>query len=188
MIQKRIFLSINLPNKIRQDIFSVISDWPKEKYKIVKKENLHFTVFYFGYFPENKISLVNESFKEILEKIKPFYVEMEKINSFPLNSPIKKIIYIEIKENENINLIRRELNEKRKIFKKENFILEKKENFIPHITLAQIKNFKKQTKLNKLINLKEFYKIKIKINNIHLMESEIINREPKYKIINTFTI
>jgi RNA 2',3'-cyclic 3'-phosphodiesterase len=189
MKQKRLFLSINLPEKVKNDIFSITSNWPSDIYKIVKKENLHLTIFFFGYFPENKINLIREIIKEISKITSYFYIETIKIESFPLSSKKTKIIFLEIKENLKIKSINNYLKDKRKFIKNENFVLKNKKDFIPHITLGQV-NYHKINELesDEILDIGDSFNLKIKINSLELMESELTNKGPKYSLIESFPL
>ena len=79
---KRVFIAINIPDKIRQEIFAACGKaLDAKRWKVVPPENLHLTLHFLGYLGEAKIREVQEALKA-LHGVKNFDLELKGIGSF----------------------------------------------------------------------------------------------------------
>jgi len=154
----RLFLGINLPEKVRQEIYS-FSEKINGTFKRVEEENIHITLKFIG--EANK--------EEIIEKIKnlrfsKFISSLGKLGFFP-NQKYIRVAWIGIeKGNQEIIEIH---NKTAEIFGKE-------KEFTPHITIARVKG---ETNLNDLtFNSKSEFLVE----NITLFSSELTPKGPIY--------
>ena len=72
---KRIFIAVNLPEEIKESLNGLIEKLPKDKVKAVKKENLHITMKFLGYMPEETLP---ELYKKLnaLRKFQKFRIKI----------------------------------------------------------------------------------------------------------------
>jgi 2'-5' RNA ligase len=172
-LNKRIFLALNLPQETKNEITKKYGK-TLEELKKVKKENLHITLLFLGYFPEEKIKEIKEKLKKI--KHEKFQVLIKGIGSF--NS---RVIFLKIEEGkEKIKELHHKISNALEI---------KDERFNPHLTIARNKKLKKE-KFNGVI--KELKKIsfekRIEIKEFDLMESILSPTGAKYKKIYSFEL
>jgi 2'-5' RNA ligase len=171
----RIFIAIKIPEEIKTKIeknFSKKLD--KEKFKIVKKENLHITLLFLG--EKNK-----EETNTIIQKIQTidhseFEIKLSQTESFGKNT-----IWIKIKKGE------KELKE---IYKKISEVLGiKTEKFSPHVTIARNKKatYEEVKKIIQELNKQKFEE-KFAAQEIHLMESKLNQTGPEYADLSSKTL
>lgn len=174
-MNKRLFFAVNFPEKVKNEI--------KEKYygklespeiKKVKKENIHLTLLFLGYFPEEKIKEIKEKTGKIQKE--KFVLGIKGIGSF--NS---RIIFLEIeKGKEKIKEIYSEICKAMEM---------PKEKFTAHATIAR----------NKKMNSKEFgelveelkkisFEKEFEVKSFELMESELHSSGPEYKTVYSFNL
>ncbi len=78
---KRLFFAVNIPERIRREIFSRLSSkLPKEGLKIVPEQNIHFTLLFLGDFPEEALQELKE--KAETAQLQKFELEVEEIGFF----------------------------------------------------------------------------------------------------------
>lgn len=168
---KRIFIAINIPEKIKQELFERYSKkLPKNRLKIVEETNLHITILFLGYLTEQAISELEKKLLE-LKKEKSFNAIVSGIGEF--NS---RVIWIgTTKGSEEITSIHD------KIIK----LLEiQDEKFHPHITIARNKELKSVEIKNIIETLgKEKIEFEFKAQSIDIMESKLKPGGAEYLII-----
>jgi len=96
---KRIFIAINLPDDIKNQLSLKQSKLDKlfSKSDIpvrwTKKENLHLTLYFLGYIRENKLESVFELTKKTSSSFESFSIKLNKIVYAPLNSFPPRMIW-----------------------------------------------------------------------------------------------
>ena len=167
---KRIFIAVNLPEEIKESLNGLIEKLPKDKVKAVKKENLHITMKFLGYMPEETLP---ELYKKLnaLRKFQKFRIKISNIGFFKT-----RILWIGINEGKEI------LGEISKDI--ENILDLNKEEFTSHITIARNK-FLKLGEFRELAN--ELNKIKTEeiflAKSVDVMESALEKNGPIYKVL-----
>jgi len=102
-LNKRIFFSLNLPENVKEEIYKKYGkEIESDGLKKVKKDNLHITLLFLGYFPEEKIKELEEKLQKV--KMEKFSVFIKGIKCF--NS---RVMFLELKKGEEKI---KELNEK----------------------------------------------------------------------------
>jgi len=173
---KRIFLALNLPLNIKQDIFNLYVKINSGNVKWTTFDNLHITVKFIGGIEESD-----------LQKLKTFLTANLKISSIDLK--IKDTIFFPKFGPPKIIALQGVLNEKNnqkidqflKLLSSElNFISPEQYPFTPHITIGRVKNFIKKE------NYQFHYQNHCQINTIDLMHSTLTPDGPIYKIIKSY--
>ncbi len=186
-IKKRLFIAIDLPDKIKQELFLFSKDFLEIPVKWIRKENLHITLLFLGYLPEGKIENLKKIIKKVCLKQTFFELELKKIDYFPIHPKVPKMIWVKIKKSDNLSILRNSLKKEIDKSKNENFSLKEKNDFVPHINLALISQWKlKQFNLDEIPNVKKELKLKINVNSIKLMESRLEKSGSKYITLENF--
>ena len=139
----RAFISIEIPEKIKQEIERIQKQIPEFKGKSVEKENLHLTLKFLGEISQELVDNVKSRLFYL--KFKPIKLELNAIGTFSYqNNP--RIVWLKINGAE-------ELQKKIDIALSELFPEE--ERFMSHLTIARIKyvNNKKEFE-NELSSIK----------------------------------
>jgi len=170
-LNKRIFIAVNLPNELKKEIFETISSkLPNADCKIVAEKNLHITLKFLGYLPEEKINKIKEKMKAF-QGFERFKIKLEKIGSFG-----NKVLWIGLSEGtEQLNLISDKLNK----------LLELTDDrFHAHITIARNKSLKANEVIELIENLNsEKLEKEFTAKNMGLMESVLSSTGPTYSIL-----
>lgn len=179
----RTFISIELPERIRKEIFKEFEKLRGSGFvsgNFVKKENLHLTLKFLGELSEEEISKIKEKLLEV--EFSKLNLCTGEIGFFPSENYVR-VLWVDL------------ISEKTKYLKD---ILEEKlleiginkdsRPFSSHLTVVRIKTVKDKEKfLEKLKELK-VKKLNFEIDKISLVKSELTKKGPVYKILEEFTL
>lgn len=184
-MNKRLFIAINLPKEIKDQLFNLVLELIKanknKPIKWVEQDNFHLTLHFLGSVPEEKISLINDALEPIAAKFPSLKFRLAPvISAFPdINDP--KIIFLEMKELNDGKTIRlhKEIGEK---LKNSGYEIDYRP-FRLHLTLGRVK-FPTVIKIpNFTIPNSEFL-----IQSIDLMSSELTPVGPIYSKISQYSL
>ena len=181
----RSFLAIEIEKDLIPKI-SKVQDSFKEteaNIKYVSKENMHFTLKFFGDVDEDKLEEIELTIKKVLKNHSSFDLTIEGCGNFP-KPDIIKVIWIGIAKNEAMINLQKDLD---KEFKKIGFRKEKK--FISHLTIGRPRNQKNKNELKNIIKENKNVKIgSMKVSKIHLKKSTLTPKGPIYEDIKVFDL
>lgn len=196
--EHRCFLAIDMQPSLVEKIGEVQKEFKKTKnnVKYTEKENLHFTIKFFGNITEDKIDEIKNVIKKVIIKIKEesindilddadFKTELaiEGIGTFP-NKKYMKVLWIGTKNNDFLTDLQKELDSE---FEKIGF--EKEKNFKTHLTIGRIRNLKYKKEFKEKIEELETINIgNMSISKISLKKSELTPEGPIYSDIEIFNI
>lgn len=170
---KRTFISVDIPEHIKNEITLIQSKLPQFKGKITEKQNLHLTLKFLGELSDNKINDVDEKLSSI--RFDAFNAEINHLGVF--SKEYIKIIWLNV---DNCDHLQQMVDE----CLSPDF--EKEKRFMGHLTIARVKSLNKPK-----IFLKNLYsiptdKIIFKVNKINLNESILSPKGPIYKVIKEY--
>ncbi len=70
--RRRIFLAINLPENIKEELLSYKEKWPELPIKWTKKDNLHITLVFLGHISEQEVGETCTKLKEVASQYNSF--------------------------------------------------------------------------------------------------------------------
>ena len=190
--EQRCFLAIDIEPKLTRKIEEVQKEFKKtnNNIKYVEKENLHFTLKFFGNITNSKINEIKIAINSLLTKINsddtvndPFKTELaiEGIGTFP-NKDYMKVLWIGTKNNSFLVNLQKQLDSE---FEKLGF--KKEKNFKTHLTIGRIRNLKHKKEFKEKIEELESINIgKMNISKISLKKSELTPKGPIYSDIKVF--
>ncbi len=172
----RCFIALDLPKEITNHLKKIQTLIKKKSLfigKFTEPENLHLTLKFLGEINQEEIEKVHEKLNKI--KFNEFETELKEVGVF--SSKYKKnikMIWIKV-GGKNISDLQKQVdNSLKNLFKPEI-------RFMSHITIARVKKvFDKKTLIEYLKKIKPI-KIKFKINEFYLKESELFPEGPIYK-------
>jgi len=171
---RRLFVAIRIdPNPKMEEVIENLGNFPSTK--TVRKENLHINLKFLGDVEEKQIEESKKILKE-LRDFKPFKVKLEGIGAFPSKEYIK-VIWIGVKSSKI-----EEIAEEIEIKYAERGFKKRKRNYVPHVTLARVKNKPKQDIKKVFEKYDKKYK-EIEVKEIELIESELTPKGPIYKTV-----
>ncbi len=168
---KRIFIAINLPEKIKDELVNVSKEiqnlFPEEVGLIrwTAKDNLHITLSFIGDTKEEEIPKICENIKNISQKQKPFSIKIEKICYGPPNTIPPRMIWAEITKG--VKLL----------------------SSTPHITLGRIKTWQwKQIEPEERPNIERELNLKFEAKSIDIMESILKRTGAEYRVLESIPL
>lgn len=169
----RLFFAVLIPKetktKIEQELYPLLKPFQQE-IKIVSTQNLHLTLRFLGYWPEEK-AVEMEKKLEGLCKQPSFEIELEGIGSFH-----NRVLWIGSKKgNQEMEALARIVSRGLEL---------PEEPFSSHLTLVKNKNLSSEEwkKMEQKLEEKKF-KTAFRVNAVHLMQSELKPSGSEYKSV-----
>jgi len=186
-MKKRLFVAINLPEKIKEEIYSYQKEWLELPCRWTKKDNLHITLVFLGYVMDEELPEITEIIREVCLKNQPFFVNFRKIYYAPKNKKIPRMIWLEAEKSFELLKIQKELKES---LEEKILNIEKEErSFSPHLTLARIKQWElRRLELEEIPEINKDIFLNFKVKKIDLMESRLKRTGPDYFILESFSL
>jgi 2'-5' RNA ligase len=169
----RVFLAIDLPQEVKDFIYSLHPKIKDAKITWVSKKNLHLTLKFFGEVSESKLNLVKEKIKI---KHKPFAMTLNEIGFFP-NKNNPRVIWVSLHPEDKIIELQQKIDE---LFLAD---FPSDQKFQSHITVGRIKSIRKKESFSESVSALEMQPIKFKVDSFQLIKSELTAFGPKYKIL-----
>lgn len=176
----RVFFSIDITNnsllsKIRE--IQEKLDKNSAKMKIVKIENVHFTVRFLGETPISTVKEICLSMKEI--SFKPFDISIEGVGAFP-TARKPRVIWVGVSQNANImKHLKKQIDD---LLHEFGFPPVKK--FVPHATIARVRFIKHRDMLMKnLEQLADEIVGVMTVDTVRLTKSTLTSSGPIYETI-----
>jgi 2'-5' RNA ligase len=184
-MNQRLFLAINLPQQIKDQLFDLVLKLQKtnknKPIKWVEKDNFHLTLHFLGDIPEEKIQEITQALKPIVADFKTLNFQLlNSISAFP-NLKDPKVIFLEMKELNDGQTVKlqKQIGE---ALTKLGYIIDNRP-FRLHLTLGRIKLKTSVQIPNFQLPIANFL-----INSIDLMESYLTPTGPIYKIIKQYNL
>ncbi len=167
--ERRLFFAINIPEGIREKIYSGFSSDLPDGCKVVAKENLHITLKFIGYMGDAGIGELEERVSSI--NFPKFRAVLKGIGSFG-----NRVVWVGVDGG---------MGKLEKLSGEVNRALStQEERFHPHVTIAR-NRFLKRNELDGIIggmNKKEFAE-SFEVNSFDLMESHLSREGPRYELL-----
>lgn len=187
MHQYRIFIAINFPKKIREQLFDLNANWHEFPFRFTRKEDLHITLVFIGALDEEYLLKTLEALKRVGSECEPFEIKLTDATLAP-TATNAKYIWLNTdapKELESLHKkITSALRDAGVRFKLDYY------PYRPHITLARrtqnsqttMQNSRQSDVLHVSLNLT------VKVNSFEVMESFLSLKGARYQIIQSYTI
>lgn len=176
----RCFIAVPLDNELRKNVKEIQKKFKmlENSLKFVKSENLHITVKFLGNVNKTQIERIKQNVRVALKNISPFQIEICRIGVFPSTEYVR-VIWLGVENGrEDFIKLMKSVDEKLGTlgFKKE-------KEYVPHLTLARVKNVRvdEKEKVKKLIE--ELKNVRIgcmKVSTLVLYRSELLPSGPVY--------
>ncbi|MEM3091224.1 MAG: RNA 2',3'-cyclic phosphodiesterase [Candidatus Pacearchaeota archaeon] len=173
----RIFISMDIPEEIKNEIVKIQDSLPEFEGKITEKENLHLTLKFLGEVNKEKLELVKEYLMRFSIKVKNFEAIIDDIGIFSERSV--RIVWLHVS---NCDELQKSVDEAL------SNLFEKEKRFMAHLTIARVKKIKDKKLFIKQLKKIKIPKLKFSVNNFKLKESILEKNGPKYRDIMTYNL
>jgi len=179
----RTFLSIPIPGEVHSLMDTLQNTVKSNGSKIgwIRKGNIHLTLKFVGDIPENDVDRVSSSIKNIITSASAINLKISGSGCFPKKER-PRVLWLGIIGN---------LNPLQALVKNINCALDplgypkEEKEYVPHLTLARIRYPQKHTPdISSFLDAK-YDPIKLHINKIHFMRSELFFNGSVYTILDT---
>lgn len=179
-MKKRIFIAINLPDSIKEELLSYQKKLKNLNVRWARSDNLHITLAFIGYVSEEEIEKILKATQETASKFSPFLIELNRICLGPTPERAR-MIWAEGEASKDLINLDKKLKEE---LSKEKINFDGKYPLKVHITLARAGG-------NELrgINLdQELDKLNFETKNIDVMESRLARSGAEYEVFKIFPL
>jgi 2'-5' RNA ligase len=185
----RIFIAINLPEKIKEELISFKEKFPELPARWVKKENLHITLTFLGYIKEEIIPKIIEISQQIASNHNRFSIKIIKITYGPPKVSPPRMVWAIGEKNEILGKLQENLKNALREMKIPQLEEEEGRGFIPHITLARIRKWEfKQMEPEERPEIDENLNLSFEVKSIEIMESYLKRGGAEYIILKSFPL
>ncbi len=172
----RAFTAISLPESVKKKTLEIVQSMPSQGLTMVKEDAMHITLHFFEEIDEEKSHSVIEAINSI--KIDPFEADVRGISYFGVRIP--RVIFAKV--NDPSGNITKIFNEIGVILDDNGVRYDKKDQFVPHITIARSRN--PNPNLKRFIDENSDLEFgSIKISEIMFIRSKLNPNGPSYTVL-----
>ena len=182
----RTFVAISTPNDAKNVKQMLISTMEQDKAEIrwVKHSNLHLTVKFLGFTPENDISSLSDDLDAIAKANSPFDLSVSGTGCFPSESK-PSVLFLGVSGN--INALSKLVKDTEGLMTDRGYPKLERDYF-PHITIARIKYPQKfSPNITSFLN-SSYDSIDFRVNHLQFFSSEILPEGVFYNLLGTFPL
>lgn len=181
MMKHRIFIAINLPEKIKKELSSFQEKYLEMPIRWTKKENLHITLIFLGYFSDEELLEISNTTREVAKNHHSFLINLNKIHYGPPGKKPPRMVWASGEKSQEATLLKNNLEES--LFKSVRFLSEKRELSL-HITLGRIKAWEwKLIEPEERPEIERELNLSFEVNSIEIMESQLKKGGAEYTIL-----
>lgn len=177
----RCFVSVDVPNKVKEEIVKIQKKLPKFKGKITEPENLHLTLKFLGENDEVKLEKVRERLSKI--KFKGFEAEINSLGVFDNQRSRrfsrKIIVWLKL---ENCDELQKKVDEAL------SGLFEREKRFMSHLTIARVKDVKDKKLFVQELEKIRLPKISFNVDCFKLKKSVLKDKGPEYETIEKYIL
>jgi len=185
-MKHRVFIAINLPERVKTALSEYQNKWQKLPVRWIKPENLHITLVFIGDVEEGEIPKIEQAIGKVIVRHKSFPIILNKTlySPYKKDAEVPKMIWATGQLSKEFLDLKKELEEE--LAGKIGFSPESREAVL-HITLARIKEWEwRIIEPDERPEIEEDVSLEIKAESIELMESQLKRDGPEYAILQSF--
>ncbi len=187
-MQHRIFIAINFPENIKKKLSDYENKWLELPCRWTRKENLHITLAFLGYLPDEELVKICNITREIALKHEPFFINLNKIIYGPPKKSPPRMIWVEGEESEELGKLQKALENSllttEALAKADQTISTEARPYAPHVTLGRIKEWEfRRIEPEERPEVNEEISLNFEVNSIEVMESDLKRGGPEYSIL-----
>jgi 2'-5' RNA ligase len=175
----RCFIAIDLPEEIKEHLYSIQEMLPEADMKRVEKENFHLTLSFLGEITDSQLKQMNSALSTV--KFEKFKSNIGKLGYFPSQRDIR-VLWVGLEPSEKVKEIYSKIHEKIKNL----FSLD--DRFESHITLARIKFIDSREEFIKKLSAIEIEKKEFEVSSFSVKKSTLTRNGPIYENVSSFAM
>ena len=174
----RCFVAVDLDPQLRRTVDKLQAELSGLDTKLIKPENLHFTMKFLGEVDEGTVNKVKIILNDVASRYKPFSVTLKGVGVFP-SEKFVRVVWIGAAQ---LSDLQNEINETLSP-------LFKKEKPAPHLTIARVRSQKYLTKIIAFIKNHRNEEIgTMYISELKLKKSTLTLEGPVYEALAVFKL
>lgn len=186
---RRIFIAINLPEKIKSQFVNYQRKWPDLPIRWTKKDNLHITLVFIGYVKDEEIPEICQIVEEMAGKNSIFTISLNKIIYAPPKKMPPRMVWVSGEKSEQLTKLQRALENSLLSSPLRENIKQEKRLYSPHITLGRIKRWDfKQLEIEERPSINEDVSFSFEVNSIEIMESQLKKTGAEYTVLESIPL
>ncbi|KKT26994.1 MAG: 2'-5' RNA ligase [Parcubacteria group bacterium GW2011_GWA2_43_9b] len=172
MTKRRIFIAVNLPEKIKKRLKEYKEKHDNLSVRWTKIPSLHLTLVFIGYVDDEQMLKACKITREVASEVESFFIYFKRIILGPPGKE-PRMIWLEGEKSDALTRLRDALQEA--LFSADaGFNHKESRPFSPHITLAKIKSDEWCKLLTSDINnVGQDFQAQVEVNSIEVMESDL---------------
>ncbi len=179
-MNRRVFIAINLPEKIRKNLVNQQLRWMDLPCRWTKEENLHITLAFLGYLNDEELLELCKITKEVASRHEPFEINLKKIIYGPDNKRAR-MVWVEGESSSELAELQKDLEAALPVEK-----AKESKKYAPHITLGRLKQWEfNKMELEERPQVNEDISLAFEVKSIDIMESGLKRGGPEYVLIET---
>jgi len=174
----RCIIAIDISVQIRKELGELIGILTKHNadVKWVTADNIHLTLKFLGYTPENLLPKISESLATAISSYEPFYIRIYGTGVFP-NRRNPRVIWVGLEDSGILKTLKSDIE---KSMSSLGYQREDKE-FRPHLTLGRVRSNKGMIGIeNELDNFREKDFGTLQVDRVKLMKSDLNPKGAEY--------
>ncbi|MDR3559180.1 MAG: RNA 2',3'-cyclic phosphodiesterase [Candidatus Pacebacteria bacterium] len=179
-MKRKIFISINIPDKIRKRLERAVEKWQSLPVKWTPEANLHVTLVFLGYVAEDDVPGICARVRETAEKSDIFDLEFDRIELFP-SAETPRMVALTGSASEELKNLVNGIEESLEISSAP------KKTFRPHITLGRGRKYKWEALENKP-TISEKFPLTLPVESVEIMASDFGAKGQEYAILESCTL
>jgi len=184
MRKRRIFIAINLPEKIKKKLMDYQSKWPNLPIRWIKPENLHLTLAFLGYLSDEELLEVLKITKEVASRNSSFLINLKKIIYGPPKKMPPRMVWAEGEKSEELGKLQKDLENSLLSSSFKGLPEPEARPYTPHITLGRIRAWEfRQIEPEERPKIAEEISLSFEVNSIEVMESVLKRGGAEYTIL-----
>lgn len=174
-MKRKIFISINLPDKAKKRLVKATEAWRNLPIKWVRERNLHVTLSFLGYISDDELYLICQKTREASGRFEMFDLVFDRMELGPKEDD-PHLVWITGEANESLRKLQEEIEKELGIF------VRSKKSFKPHITLGRIR-MKKWSELESKPQISGKFPLNLGVETIDVMASDFAGGDNEYALI-----
>lgn len=175
-MKRRIFVAINVPEDVKKELANYQAKWPELPVKWAKPDNLHLTLVFLGYVPDEELPKILQIVEETVERHKSFAIDLTKVRYGPPNKMPPRLVWIEGEKSEQLAKLQNDLEK--------SLGAAETRPYAPHLTLGRIRQIEfRQMESEERPNVNEEISLSFNVNSVEAMESQLKRGGAEYNIL-----